>query len=35
MTMEEGEILIYKSSEYSDFQIAVRVENETVWLNRQ
>jgi len=29
------EIVIYKELDNTDFQIEVRVENETVWLNRQ
>ena len=33
--MEKAEIVIYKELGYTDFQIEVRVENETVWLNRQ
>ena len=33
--MEKAEILIYKQDDVSDFQIEVRIENETVWLNRQ
>ena len=33
--MEQGEIVLYNSINGSDFQIEVRVENETVWLNRQ
>ena len=32
--MEKGEIVIYKESDSPDFQIEVRVEDETVWLNR-
>ncbi len=32
--MEQGEIIIYKAIDNADFQIEVRVENETVWLNR-
>ena len=32
--MEQGEIVIYKSLDSSEFQMEVRVENETVWLNR-
>lgn len=32
--MEQGEIVIYKAIDNADFQIEVRVENETVWLNR-
>ena len=32
--MEKAEIIIYKESD-SDFQIEVRLEDETVWLNRQ
>ena len=33
--MEKAEIVIYKEPDNTDFQIEVRVENETVWLNRQ
>lgn len=32
--MEKAEIVIYKESTQSDFQIEVRVEEETVWLNQ-
>ena len=32
--MEQGEIVIYKAFDSAEFQIAVRVEDETVWLNR-
>lgn len=32
--MEKAEIVIYKDTQNSDFQIEVRVEDETVWLNR-
>ena len=32
--MEQGEIVIYKAIDNADYQIEVRVENETVWLNR-
>lgn len=32
--MEQGEIVIYKAFDNPDFQIEVRVEDETVWLNR-
>lgn len=32
--MEQGEIVIYKTSDVNDFQLEVRVEDETVWLNR-
>jgi hypothetical protein len=32
--MLQGEIVIYKASETNDFQLEVRVEDETVWLNR-
>ena len=32
--MEQGEIVIYKAIDNADFQIEVRVEDETVWLNR-
>jgi len=33
--MEKADIVIYKSIDTTDFQIEVRVEDETVWLNRQ
>ncbi len=33
--MEKAEIVIYKESDSPDFQIEVRVEDDTVWLNRQ
>ena len=33
--MKKGEIVIYNSINDPHFQIEVRVENETVWLNRQ
>jgi hypothetical protein len=33
--MKQGEIVIYRSLEKTDFQIEVRVEEDTVWLNRQ
>jgi len=32
--MEQGEIVIYKAFDQAEFQIEVRVEDETVWLNR-
>src|ERR1035437_1986483 len=32
--MEQGEIVIYKALDSTEFQIEVRVVNETVWLNR-
>jgi len=32
--MKQGEIVIYKSNENSDFQIEVLVEDETVWLTQ-
>jgi hypothetical protein len=32
--MEQGEIVIYKSTETNDFQLEVRVEDETVWLTQ-
>jgi len=32
--MEKAEIVIYKSSDTTDFQIEVRVEDETVWLTQ-
>ena len=31
----QGEIIIYRAEDTPDFQIEVRVEDETVWLNRQ
>ena len=33
--MTQGEIVIYRTSDNAGFQIEVRVEDETVWLNRQ
>jgi len=33
--MEHGEIVIYRTPENTNFQIEVKVEDETVWLNRQ
>jgi len=33
--MNKAEIVIYKGAQNNDFHIAVRVEDETVWLNRQ
>lgn len=33
--MEQGETVIYKALDNADFQIEVKVEDETVWLNRQ
>ncbi len=33
--MQHGEIVIYRANDDTDFQIEVRVEDETVWLNRQ
>lgn len=33
--MNQGEIVIYKATDKNDFQLEVRVEDETVWLNRQ
>ncbi|MHC1777012.1 MAG: RhuM family protein [Lentimicrobium sp.] len=33
--IDKAEILIYKNSDSADFQILVRVEEDTVWLNRQ
>jgi hypothetical protein len=33
--MTKAEIVIFKDPKNTDFQIEVRVENETVWLNRQ
>jgi myo-inositol-1-phosphate synthase len=32
--MEQGEIVVYKTADANDFQLEVRVEDETVWLNR-
>lgn len=32
--MEQGEIVIYKTSDENNFQLVVRVENETVWLTQ-
>jgi len=32
--MQQGEIVIFKASDNAEFQIDVRVEDETVWLNR-
>jgi len=32
--MQQGEIVIYKAFDSSEFQIEVRVEDDTVWLNR-
>jgi len=33
--MNKAELIIYNAPENSDFQIEVRIENDTVWLNRQ
>ncbi len=33
--MLQGEIVIYKASETNDFQLEVRVEDETVWLTQR
>lgn len=33
--MDKAEIVLYKDTQNTDFQIEVRVEDETVWLNRQ
>jgi hypothetical protein len=33
--LNKAEIVIYKDAQNTDFQIEVRVEDETVWLNRQ
>jgi nucleoside-diphosphate-sugar epimerase len=33
--LNKAEIVIYKDIQNADFQIDVRVEDETVWLNRQ
>jgi hypothetical protein len=30
--MDKAEIIIYKDAQHTDFQIEVRVEDETVWL---
>jgi hypothetical protein len=32
--MDQGEIVIYRAFDQSDFQIDVRIEDENVWLNR-
>jgi hypothetical protein len=32
--MCKGEIIIYRETDHADFQIDVRVQDETVWLNR-
>ena len=32
--MDQGEIVIYKSVDTADFQIEVRVEDETIWLTQ-
>jgi hypothetical protein len=32
--MNQGEIVIYKASDSADFQIEVRVEDESVWLTQ-
>jgi len=32
--MHQGELVIYRTTDATDFQLEVRVENETVWLNR-
>ncbi len=32
--MDQGEIVVYSSFENADFQIDVRVEDETVWLTQ-
>jgi len=32
--MNKGEIILYQAVDNSSFQIEVRVENDTVWLNR-
>ena len=32
--MQQGEIVIYKAPDSSEFQIEVRVEDETVWLTQ-
>ena len=33
-TMEQGEIVIYKTTDTNNFQLEVRVEDETVWLTQ-
>jgi hypothetical protein len=33
--LEKAEIVIYRDTQNTDFQIELRVEDETVWLNRQ
>ncbi len=33
--MQQGELVIYKTEDNTEFQIEVRVEDETIWLNRQ
>lgn len=33
--MEQGEIVIYKAIDNADFQIEVRVDEETVWLTQE
>ena len=32
--MEQGEIVIYKTTDANNFQLEVRVEDETVWLTQ-
>jgi len=32
--MEQGEIVIYKANDKTDFQLEVRIEEETVWLTQ-
>ncbi len=32
--MQQGEIVIYKDFENSDFNMEVRIEEESAWLNR-
>ena len=32
--MEQGEIVIYKAIDSADFQIEVRVEDETIWFTQ-
>jgi len=32
--MQQGEIVIYKTEEETNFQLEVRVEDETVWLTQ-
>lgn len=32
--MNQGEIILFKTNDNTDFQLEVRVEDDTVWLNR-